>query len=252
MGSVPRGHTPIASRWNFNEHLFTIFRDRCGSCHIEGGVAPMSLVEYQSAFPWTQSIREEILGLRMPSWQAEDGFGDFKNGHALAAHEMDMILEWSGGGYPEGPRDQVPATSGPSDDWTLGEPSLVLAVPEPFALDASTSERVRYFVLPSGTTQDRLIIGAELKPDARAVIRGAAVFVDTTGTARALDEAEAATGFAEADDQGFPTTPPALVWTPGQPSVLNEGVGYPLSAGADIVVRIHIQEDLDHRRDGLL
>ena len=32
IGSVPSGHTPIASRWNYNEHLFPIFRDRCGSC----------------------------------------------------------------------------------------------------------------------------------------------------------------------------------------------------------------------------
>ena len=68
----------------------------------------MSLVDYRSAFPWTQSIREEILGLRMPPWQAEDGFGDFRNGHALTATEMNMILEWSAGGYPEGPRDQTP------------------------------------------------------------------------------------------------------------------------------------------------
>ena len=39
--STPRGHTPIASRWNYNEHLFPIFRDNCGSCHRENGVAPM-------------------------------------------------------------------------------------------------------------------------------------------------------------------------------------------------------------------
>ena len=78
IGSVPSGHTPIASRWNYNEHLFPIFRDRCGSCHIDGGVGPMSLVNYQEAYPWTQSIREEILGLRMPPWQAEDGFREFQ------------------------------------------------------------------------------------------------------------------------------------------------------------------------------
>ena len=28
MGSVPRGHTPIASRWNFNEHLYPVFKER--------------------------------------------------------------------------------------------------------------------------------------------------------------------------------------------------------------------------------
>ena len=242
MGSVPRGHTPIASRWNFNEHLYPIFKERCGSCHVEGGVAPMSLVEYQSAFPWTQSIREEILGLRMPPWQAEDGYGDFKNGHALTATEMDMILEWSGGGYPEGPRDQVRAADAPGDEWTLGEPAVVLDVPEAFTLDAGTSETVRYFVLSSGISEDRSLIGAELKPGARAVVRGAAIFVDTTGTARSLDDADAAAGFGEAADQGFPTTPPVAVWTPGQPSVVNEGAGYLLPAGADIVVRIHYKK----------
>ena len=242
MGSVPRGHTPIASRWNFNEHLYPVFKERCGSCHINGGVAPMSLLEYQSAFPWTQSIREEILGLRMPPWQAEDGFGDFKNGHALTATEMNMILEWSGGGYPEGPRDQTPAVDSPSDEWTLGEPALVLDVTEPFIVDADTSETIRYFVLSPGISQDRSLIGAELKPGARAVVRGAAIFVDTTGTAQSLDDADATAGFSEAADQGFPTTPPVAVWTPGQPSVVNDGAGYLLPAGADIVVRIHYKK----------
>ena len=62
----------------------------------------MSLLTYREAYPWTQSIREEILGLRMPPWKAEDGFGSFSNGHVLPAHEMDMLLEWSAGGYPPG------------------------------------------------------------------------------------------------------------------------------------------------------
>ena len=126
LDSGTRGHTPISSRWSYNEHLFPIFRDQCGSCHIDGGVAPMSLMTYQDAFPWTQSIREEILGLRMPPWQAEDGFGMFRNGHALSAHDMDMILEWSSGGYPQGPRDQVPPAPELSAEWTLGEPATTL------------------------------------------------------------------------------------------------------------------------------
>ena len=102
---------------------------------------------------------------------------------------------------------------------------------------------------PSGTScchpasaRDRSLIGAELKPGARAVVRGAAIFVDTTGTAQSLDDADATAGFSEAADQGFPTTPPVAVWTPGQPSVVNDGAGYLLPAGADIVVRIHYKK----------
>ena len=43
IGEVPSTHTPISSRWNYNEHLFPIFLDQCGACHIDGGTAPMIL-----------------------------------------------------------------------------------------------------------------------------------------------------------------------------------------------------------------
>ena len=95
----------------------------------------MSLLTYQEAFPWTQSIREEVLGLRMPPWKAEDGFGEFLNGHVLPAHELDMILEWSSGGYPQGPRDQSPTPPSPSETWALGAPSLDLTLSDPFLIE---------------------------------------------------------------------------------------------------------------------
>ena len=242
MASIPSGHTPIASRWNFNQHLYPVFKERCGSCHIEGGVAPMSLVDYRSAFPWTQSIREEILGLRMPPWQAEDGFGDFRNGHALTATEMNMILEWSAGGYPEGPRDQTPDATAQDPEWSFGEPTLVLQIPRPFSVDAATSELVRYFVLSTDIGESRSILGAEIRPGARAIVRGAAVFIDSTGAARALADADEAPGFSEEPDHNFPLAPPVAVWTPGQSSVINETAGYHLPDGADIVVRIHYKK----------
>ena len=94
----------------------------------------------------------------------------------------------------------------------------MLAVPEAFTLDPSTGETVRYFVLPTGLSEDRVLIGAELKPGARAVVRRAAIFVDTSGTATSLEDADATPGFGAPPDQRFPTAPPVAVWTPGQPS----------------------------------
>ena len=259
VGSVSHGHIPIASRWNYNEHLFPVFRNRCGSCHIERGIGPMSLVTYEEAYPWTQSIREEILGLRMPPWQAEDGFGDFENGHALSAVEMDMILEWSSGGYPQGPRDKTPEVPEVSDGWILGEPGVALEMPEPYTVAADVAELVRFFVLPSDGQHDRWITAVDYHPGARAVVRGAAVFIDTTGTARSLDAAERGPGFPEFDGQDFPAAPPIAVWMPGQEPVMTDGIGYRLPASADVVVRVHYkktwitegQEFADQSRVGL-
>ncbi len=252
-------HTPIASRWNYNEHLFPIFRDNCGSCHRDGGIAPMSLVSYQSAYPWAQSIREEVLGLRMPPWKAEDGFGDFRNGHALPAHQMDMILEWSSGGYPQGPRSLRPDPPGPPAEWPLGAPDLELDMPEPFTVDAGTNELVRYFVLTAGNTADRFVTGADVMPGAAAVVRDVALYIDATGTARALDAEDAGPGFAEVAGRDFPTAAPLALWSPGRPSVLQDAAVRHLPAGADIVARVHYkktwiteyEEFVDQSRIGL-
>ncbi len=252
-------HTPIASRWNYNEHLFPIFRDNCGSCHREGGIAPMSLVSYQSAYPWAQSIREEVLGLRMPPWKAEDGFGDFRNGHALPAHEMDMILEWSSGGYPQGPRGLRPDPVAEPEEWPLGAPDVQLEMAEPFTLDANVNELVRYFVLPAGTTGDRFVTGADVMPGAAAVVRDVAIYVDDTGTARALDAEDEGPGFAEVEGRDFPAAAPLALWSPGRPSVRQEDVARRLPAGADIVARVHYkktwiteyEEFVDRSRIGL-
>ena len=40
---ITYAHTPITSKYAYNEDVFPIFRDRCGQCHYQGGPAPMSL-----------------------------------------------------------------------------------------------------------------------------------------------------------------------------------------------------------------
>ena len=228
------GHVAIASRYTYNEHLFPIFQERCGSCHVEGGIAPMSLLTYEEAFPWTQSIREEVMSLRMPPWKAEDGFGSFSNGHVLAAHEMDMILEWSAGGHPRGALAETPDVSALAAlDWTLGSPTVELSLPEPFTLEAGVSETVRYFTLPTDLGGDRWVTGLDVLPGSQPVVRHVSVYIDTTGQAGAADAADPGPGFAsyEGDE-------PIAVWWPGQRAVKHDQVGYALPAGADLVARV--------------
>lgn len=238
--SVTRTHTPIASRWNYNEHLFLIFQENCGSCHREGGIAPMSLVTYQEAYPWAQSIREEVLGLRMPPWRAEDGFGDFSNGHALSAQDMDMILEWSSGGYPQGPRDQQPEPDAESTEWSLGPPDVELMMDEEFTVDSDVNDVVRYFVLPSTITDANFLAGADVMPGAGAVVRDVALYVDSTGVARDLAAADEVPGFGVNDE--FPKSAPVALWSPGQEQVLQQSVAHALEAESDIVARIHYKK----------
>jgi hypothetical protein len=64
---------------------------------------------YKEARPWVVAIREEILRRHMPPWGAVKGFGDFRNDQALTPEEMELIVNWSEGGVPEGEAKDLPA-----------------------------------------------------------------------------------------------------------------------------------------------
>ena len=61
-GTAIEAHKPITSKYTYNDDVFPIFRDKCSRCHVDGVVAPMSLMTYEEAFPWAESIRAELGG----------------------------------------------------------------------------------------------------------------------------------------------------------------------------------------------
>ena len=139
---VQRGeaHKAITSKYTYNDDVFPIFRDRCSSCHVPGGVAPMSLMTYDDAFPWAESIRAELVAAHMPPWNAEAGFGEFKQAHTLSAKELDVILTWATGGNPRGALDQKIPTVSLKNDWTMGAPDLAIKMPAEFTVSPDKME----------------------------------------------------------------------------------------------------------------
>ena len=81
-------HKAITSKYTYNDDVFPIFRDKCASCHAPGGVAPMSLMTYDDAFPWAESIRAELVAAHMPPWNADEGYGEIKRAHTLTPKEL--------------------------------------------------------------------------------------------------------------------------------------------------------------------
>ena len=64
-------HKPITSKYTYNDDVFPILKERCSRCHVQGGVAPMSLMTYEEAFPWGESIRAELVAAHMPPAAAD-------------------------------------------------------------------------------------------------------------------------------------------------------------------------------------
>jgi hypothetical protein len=235
-GRRGEAHKPVTSPYTYNEDVFPIVRDRCGRCHVAGGVAPMSLLTYKDAVPWGESIRTELIAGHMPPWTVEDARGRFKNPQTLTARELNILLTWVSGGNPVGDADHPPPPMTSQAGWRLGTPDLVLPLPSEFTLTADTSEQTHEFTLATGTKEARWVRAVDLLPGAAAVVRSATIVV----------RADAA------QDSGLEGTAPERVlamWVPGdEPVPLDADGAFRLPAGAELAVRVHYKKTWEYER----
>src|SRR5947207_4792425 len=168
-------HKAITSKYTYNDDVFPIFRDRCSRCHVTGGVAPMSLMTYDEAFPWAESIRAELVSAHMPPWNADDGFGDLKRAHTLSPNELDIILTWATGGNPRGALDQKLPEVALKNVWTMGAPDLALRMPAEFTVAADRMEATQEVTLATGTTEARWVRAVDLLPGTPSIVRSAVI-----------------------------------------------------------------------------
>jgi len=231
-------HKPITSKYTYNDDVFPILRDRCASCHVQGGVAPMSLMTYEEAFPWAESIRTELIAGHMPPAQADEAFGELKGAHTLSPKELDVILTWASGGNPRGALDQKLPAVMLKNDWTLGKPDLALPLPAEFAFAADKMDDTQEFTIPSTLKEPRWIRAVDLLPGTPSIVRSAIIYVKGTNVAQG--SSNVAQGFSPAKP-----APDAILarWVPGHdPEPIGTGVGFKLPAGAELGVRIHYKK----------
>jgi hypothetical protein len=226
---IARGeaHKAITSKYTYNDDVFPIFRDRCSQCHVTGGVAPMSLMTYDEAFPWAESIRAELIASHMPPWNADDNFGELKRAHTLSSKELDVIMTWASGGNPRGGLDrQLPEVT-LRNEWTMGAPDLALPLPSAVTLAADKMEETREFTLTTGLREARWVRAVDLLPGTPSIVRSAVVFV----------KGDAAPGDSTAPERVLAR------WIPGlDAEPIDNGAAFRLPAGAELVARIHYKK----------
>ena len=220
-------HKAITSKYTYSDDVFPILRDRCASCHVPGGVAPMSLMTYDDAFPWAESIRAELVAAHMPPWNAEEGYGEIARAHTLSPRELDVILTWATGGNPRGSLDQKLPEITLKNEWKLGAPDLAIKVPADFTLAADKMEDWQEFTLPAGNTDARWLRAVDLLPGTPSIVRSATIIVKGA-------EPPAAAGPSPERVLGL--------WLPGQDPSPGAGVAFRLPANAQIGVRIHYKK----------
>jgi hypothetical protein len=229
-------HKPITSPYTYNDDVFPILRDKCGRCHVSGGVAPMSLMTQADTVPWGESIRTELLAGHMPPGTVDEAPARFRNGSGLSPREMNVLLTWVTGGTPIGDAAKDPKPVTRDNAWPLGPPDVALTLPTESVVGADERERITEFIVPTGMKDRRWVRAVDLLPGNAALVRAATIAVRSTATSGA----DAVTERVLAR------------WLPGEdPIALDAGLGFELPESAELVVRVLYRKTWEYERKEL-
>jgi Flp pilus assembly protein TadD len=233
---------------SYAEQIAPLLFEHCARCHRPGEAAPFSLLTYEDARKHAKQIVTVTKSGYMPPWPPEPGSGDFAGGRRLTPAEIARIEQWSQAGAPPGDLARVKPPQF-VEGWQLGEPDLVLKMPQAFNLAVDGGDVFRNFVIPSALKQTRYIRAIELRPGNKRAVHHANVVVDRTRSMRAREGHDGQPGFAgmeietESDSAGeFEPDSHFLFWKPGNTVVPEPaGMAWPLDPGTDLVVNLHLQ-----------
>lgn len=225
----------------FSKQVVRVFQQHCQACHRPGEVAPFSLMTYRDAFARRDDIADVVRSRYMPPWKAVPGHGEFADVRRLSEADIALIARWVTGGAPEGDGRDLPAPRTFPSGWTLGTPSAVVAMEEPFTVPPRTRDVYRCFSVPlSLPAEGRFIRAAEVRPGNRKIVHHVLTFLDLTGRSLELDRAEPGPGYTCFGGPGFDSAGGLGGWAPGYPGIeMPAGVAWGVPPRARLVVQIH-------------
>ena len=181
MACVGAAAAPGGGSVTFTKDILPILQENCMVCHRPGGanlggmIAPMSFTTYAQTRPWAKAIARAVSTRRMPPWAASEiHAGVFMGERVLTEGEIASIVSWVEGGARRGnPSDAPPPLDFPdTGGWTIGEPDIVITMPEPFFVPDDLLDDTKYFPMVLSEElmpEDRWIKASEFRPGSVAV-----------------------------------------------------------------------------------
>ncbi len=168
-------------RPTFYKDILPILQENCQLCHREGGAnfggmyAPMAFTDYANVRPWAKAIALNVSNGTMPPWHAApEHAGEFVNERSISQDKIDLLIEWAQSGAARGnPKDAPPNKEWPeTDGWQIGEPDLVVSMPEPFLVQDDVEDLYQSFatvITKEMLSEPRWIKATETRPGSGSV-----------------------------------------------------------------------------------
>jgi hypothetical protein len=118
---------------SYQQDIAPLLKERCAYCHVENGLAPWAMNRYIMVLGWSPMMREVMITRRMPPGQIDNAVGNWVNTHELSDEELALLVEWIDQRGPRsGEGDPLAEPLPVIDEWSTGQPDLIVDVPEQF------------------------------------------------------------------------------------------------------------------------
>jgi Flp pilus assembly protein TadD len=236
----------LSQQITFNKQIAPILFANCAACHHAGGAAPFGLIEYQEVKKRARQIVTVTGSRYMPPWLPEPGNGEFADARRLSDEQIETIRQWVAQGMIEGDKSDLPPAPRFNEAWQLGQPDLIVEMPQSYTLPAGTTDLFRNFVIPLPIEKTRYVKAVELLPGDKKIFHHANILIDRTGGSRRRDEQDPEVGFEGMDvaieSESFDPDSHFHFWKPGSaPWVEPDGMAWPATPGTDLVLNLHLQ-----------
>ena len=235
--------SPEKAPVTFNRDIAPIIFQNCTVCHRTDGSAPFPLKSYQDARKRVRQIAAVTESRFMPPWLPKEGYGEFAGARGLTDEQIALIARWAEEGAAEGDPSDLPRAPEFTEEWPLGDPDLVVRMPEAYTLRAGGTDVFRYFIIPFTNQISRYVRRVELRPGNRKAIHHANILIDTSGESRHLDLEKIESdldGMAPFTSAQYPAGH-LLSWQPGTaPYAGRDDKAWRLDAGTDLVLNLHM------------
>jgi mono/diheme cytochrome c family protein len=163
----------------FTKDVLPILQRSCQQCHRPGTAAPMSLLTYQDVRPWVRSIRTRVSAREMPPWHIDRSIGEYLEDPSLSDEQIATFVRWIDAGAPQGnPADAPPPRQfADVDEWTYGEPDLVVRMEKGFVIPADGPDFTPDEIVDPKITEDRYVKWVQIIPDAKRAVHHSHVYL---------------------------------------------------------------------------
>lgn len=237
-----------AQAQTFHEDVAPIIYENCTECHREGEIGPNQFITYEEVSQAAGMIEYSIESGYMPPWSPDHNYSTLVGERYLTPEQIQTISDWIAAGKPEGDPAANPGVPEFPTGSQVGEPDLVVQMPEPYLHGGDGLEQYQVFVIPTGVTETTEVRAVEVRPGNNIIDHHAIVgYVENQNAineAIELDEETEEPGYESFGDFGVMVDDDLFGgWVPGTPPLIfPQSIGKVIEPGSHFLLQMHYGE----------